>query len=139
MAIRAIGFDYLDVIAHPDGGRPGLDDQILHLAGQLRAAGYRVGLLSNLGADWGPELARLGLDEYFEAIMLSGETGYIKPDPRAFELLAERLGVSTHELIFIDDSAQSLSGVEEIGVTPILYRDYDQLVVALIQNGISWD
>jgi HAD superfamily hydrolase (TIGR01509 family) len=139
VAIRAVGFDYVGVVAYPEGGRPGLDDRLLHLVSQLRAGGYQVGLLSNLGKGWTEELLKLGLDEYFDPIMVSGDIGYTKPDPRAFALFAEHMGVSTHELLYVDDNLYSLSGVEELGVTPVVYRGYDQLVASLRQHGVSWD
>lgn len=139
MTIRAIGFDYLGVVARSGAGSFIVDEQLLHLADQLRAAGYRVGLLSNLGADWAPELSQQGLHQHFEAVLLSGSIGYAKPDPRAFEVLATRLGVALSELIFIDDSSASLEGTPALGMTPLLYHNYTELIASLRQQGVHWD
>jgi putative hydrolase of the HAD superfamily len=136
MAIRGVGFDYLGVIARDLGGSIQLDQELLALADHLRMAGYRVGLMSNLAAD--PDVfVEQKLDRHFDVMLTSGATGYAKPDPRAFELLAERLGVPMTELLFIDDSAASLQGTANIGVTPILFRDYPQLLVELSHHQVN--
>ena len=37
-------------------------------------------------------------------IVVSGEVGLLKPDPRIFALTAERAGLAPSELLFVDDS-----------------------------------
>ena len=134
--IRGIGFDYLGVIARDRGGILQHDEELLQLADHLRMAGYRVGLLGNLAADPGVFVEQK-LDRHFDVMLTSGSIGYAKPDPRAFQILAEQLGVPITELLFIDDSAASLQGTANIGVTPILFRDYGQLLVELSHNQVN--
>jgi putative hydrolase of the HAD superfamily len=135
-AIRGIGFDYLGVIARDLGGTLQHDQELLALADHLRMAGYRVGLMSNLAGDPGVFVEQK-LDQHFDVMLTSGAMGYAKPDPRAFEVLAQRLGVPVTELLFIDDSAASLQGTANIGVTPVLFRDYPQLLVELSHHGVN--
>lgn len=115
------------------------DERILQLADRLRAAGYKVGLLSNLasGTDWDAAMHAAGVDAHFDALLLSGDLGLTKPDPRAFQALADRLGVVLAELVFIDDRAISLAGIEAYGVRPVLYQGYESLLGALAALGVN--
>lgn len=129
MAIKGIGFDYLGVTAPDLDEQP--DPQILGLVDHLREQGYKVGLLSNLSAGWAEAFYAAKVDTHFDTVHLSGETGIAKPDPRAFTGLADALGVATSELVFIDDRAESMIGIESLGITPILYENYEQLISQL--------
>lgn len=113
-----------------------LNTDILALVDSLRANGYKVGLLSNNTADKAARMRAQGLDKHFDAFDISVETGLVKPDPRAFEHLADELGASISELAFIDDSPKSLSRANEAGFTPILFDTYDQLLRDLQSLGI---
>jgi putative hydrolase of the HAD superfamily len=69
------------------------------------AGRHRLGLLTNGPADiqrW--KLQRIGLADCFDQVVISGETGIGKPDPRAFLLVTERLGVEASDAIMVGDS-----------------------------------
>ncbi len=42
-----------------------------------------------------------------------------KPDPRIYRLTCERLGVETHESIFLDDIGSNLKPARAMGMTTI--------------------
>jgi HAD superfamily hydrolase (TIGR01509 family) len=69
----------------------------------LRVRGLRVGVLSNIGWDIRPALARVLEPGLFDAIVLSCEVGLEKPDPAIFTLACARLGVSPAETLFVGD------------------------------------
>lgn len=50
------------------------------------------------------KLSRSGLAECFDQVVISGETGIGKPDPRVFLLAAERLGTAAADTIMVGDS-----------------------------------
>jgi putative hydrolase of the HAD superfamily len=62
-----------------------------------------MALLSNGdGALQRRKLRACGLDELFrERVFISGETGCIKPDPRAFEAARASLGVPAQETLMV--------------------------------------
>ena len=64
---------------------------------RARASGGRPhGLISN---SWGADrYPRALLDELFDALVISGVEGIRKPDPRMYELGAERLGLAPRRL-----------------------------------------
>jgi len=90
---------------------------------------YKVGLLSNIG--------RGGMDvffdanerkKFFDATVLSGEIGIIKPDPRAFEAMAAKLGVSPSECVMIDDRAENCDGARTAGMRAVRYDSNQQIM-----------
>ena len=67
---------------------------------------YRLGTITN-GPSYGQhqKLKQSGLLEFFdeEAIIVSGDYGFHKPDRRLFETGAEKLGVRAEECVFVGD------------------------------------
>ena len=117
---------------------PVIDRDVLAFIDKVRAT-YKVGLLSNMasGTEWDRDFYKQGIDSHFDAIVLSGDLGVSKPDPRAYQALAAKLGVETSEMVFIDDRPSSMVGVESIGVTPVVYTNLDKLKLDLATSGIK--
>ena len=114
-----------------------LNLDMLELVDTLRRNNYKVGLLSNNTAEKAALMRERGLDRHFDAFDISVETGLVKPDPAAFQHLADALSVDIKELIFIDDTEKSLSTAKEVGFTPVLFESYDQLVSNLNALGVT--
>lgn len=102
------------------------DTRMLALIDEIRAQGYKTGLLTNNTKENGASLRREGLDKYFDVFLVSAEIGIQKPDLEAFELLTEKLGVLPSEMIFVDDAESSLRLADQIGYHPILFKGYEQ-------------
>jgi putative hydrolase of the HAD superfamily len=113
-----------------------LNQDVLGLVDKLRASNYKVGLLSNNTNEKATMMRKKGLDKHFDVFHISAETALVKPEPEAFQHLANDLGVEIDELVFIDDSEKSLSTSKECGFTPILFESYEQLVSELTKLGI---
>lgn len=83
---------------------------------------YKVGLLSNIGRGWIDSFFdEHQLHELFDAVVLSGEEGVVKPQPRIYEISAERLGVALGECVLIDDSVDNCAGADIVGMKAIHY------------------
>jgi len=67
-------------------------------------------------------LSEKGLIELFETVVISGEVGVKKPDPRIFAPALERTGLQPHEVAFIGDAAEDVEGARAAGVWPIRIR-----------------
>lgn len=69
--------------------------------GVLRALArdYRLVSLTNGNTD----LARAGVDHYFEFTLSPAETGTSKPDPRMFEAVLERAGIAPSAMLHVGD------------------------------------
>lgn len=64
----------------------------------------RMGLLSNTQSFDMEFLERLGLTALIPNRFLSSETGFLKPEPQAFETVQKRLGLFPGELAMVGDS-----------------------------------
>jgi HAD superfamily hydrolase (TIGR01509 family) len=103
------------------------DERIFKLIQEKLKPKYKIGMLSNAAANWLDEIFLPEQVKLFDAIALSFEMGVIKPNPRAYEIIAERLGVETSECVFIDDQIRYCLGAEEIGMVAIEYKDFKSL------------
>ncbi|MGH6956271.1 MAG: HAD family hydrolase [Caulobacteraceae bacterium] len=69
-------------------------------------------------------------------IVVSGEVGLIKPDPRIYALATERAGMTPAELLFVDDSRRNVEAAEAGGFAVHLFRDPAALKPALAAYGL---
>ncbi len=110
---------------------------MLDLVANLRGAGWKVGLFSNNSASGAAEIRQQGYDKCFDVALFSADVDCMKPEPEAFTKLADALGVSVTELVYIDDSERSLSTADTVGYTPILFKSRESLVERLKELGIN--
>ncbi len=120
---RLLGVDDHHLLIRALGGlraRP----EVLDLIQRTRAAGIRVGLLSN---SWGEgeydPYEGYDLDGIFDAVVISGDTGTRKPDPAIYLIAADQLGVPPRECVFADDTAANLPVAEELGMATVHFTD----------------
>lgn len=102
-----------------------LDDRVLAWIDQLRAEGYRIGILSNLPVPLGGRLRSNGLLKHFDDVTFSFELGCTKPDRRIYEHSVEGLGVTAEEALFIDDRPENVAGAREAGLHSELYTTWE--------------
>lgn len=98
-----------------------LEADMVDMVRRVRAAGIRTGLVSN---SWGAD--RYPADvvaELFDATVISGIEGFRKPDPRMYELGAERIGVRAAACVFVDDLPFNLKPAAELGMATVLHKD----------------
>jgi len=97
-----------------------------YIESQLRPH-YKLGMLSN--AEKGGPQRHLTKEQLalFDTIAVSGEIGYIKPDPQAFEIVADRLDVQFNEIVFIDDLMRNVEPAKAMGMTSFQYTDLEDL------------
>jgi HAD superfamily hydrolase (TIGR01509 family) len=74
------------------------------------------------------EQAAYGLEDRCDTIVYSHEVGYVKPDPRIFEIALERLDVSAVRTVFLDDVQRNVDGALAVGIDTILFVDTEQAI-----------
>ncbi len=93
---------------------------------ELRARGYRVGLISN--TIWPAELhledlEEIGLLPQIEQLIFSGDLGVWKPSPQIFQHMLELLGVRADEAVFVGDSPrEDILGAHGVGMRAVWMR-----------------
>lgn len=103
------------------------NDEIFGLILELKAKGYRIGMLSNVSGDWLDRLFNKEQQALFDEFALSYDTGVAKPEPRAYALICEKLECKPGETIFVDDQQRFVDGAQRIGMNAILYTDMKSL------------
>jgi putative hydrolase of the HAD superfamily len=109
----------------------------LDVAHQLRAAGLRLGILSNApvciarAIESSPWAAHL-----FDAFTFSGPLHLVKPAQRIYRHAAESVGASPEEILFIDDRRPNLRGAELAGMSALRWESPDQARAELVERGI---
>lgn len=87
---------------------------------------YKIGMLSNADANWLDRIFTRTQLDLFDAIALSFEIGEMKPHPKAYETIAERLNVTPSDCLFIDDRQELVDGAAETGMQAFLYKDVEK-------------
>jgi len=100
---------------------PGAIDTLL----ALRARGVRLGLISNGSSSFQrKKLLRFDLERFFEVILIEGELGFGKPDPRIFQQALDQLRVSADDAWMVGDNLQAdIAGAKQVGLLTV-WNDY---------------
>ncbi|HEX6619308.1 MAG TPA: HAD family phosphatase [Solirubrobacteraceae bacterium] len=94
-----------------------LDDAMVDGVRAIHDRGIATGLVSN---SWGTRrYPRDLLAELFDGVVISGEEGFRKPDPRMYELGAQRIGAEPSACVFVDDLAFNLDPARELGMAAV--------------------
>lgn len=87
----------------------------------LRAAGYRLGLVSNCGFDEIAHWHESPIAPLFDTAIFSCQVRLKKPDPEIYYLTAKQLGVKPENCLFIGNGgSDELNGARRAGMTPVL-------------------
>ncbi|MFH1231295.1 MAG: HAD family hydrolase [Planctomycetota bacterium] len=109
---------FLDVVELPDN--------ILTLLKNL-SQHYRIALISNYpcGKSIRDALGKIGLLDKFEAIVVSGEVGYVKPHPYPFEAMLNLLKLNARQCIYVGDNwLADIQGAKRIEMQAIYTTQY---------------
>lgn len=69
-----------------------------------------------------PEMKAVGLLEYFNPVIVSGDYGYRKPDTRLFQKALEAMRLNAGEVIFVgNDAHRDVYGAKRAGMKVILF------------------
>jgi len=99
---------------------------------QLKRAGYRLYGLSNWSAETFPLVrARYDFFELLDDMVISGEVGFVKPEPEIYQIMLDRIGKPAQECLFIDDSLPNIQQAEKLGFVGIHFQSAEQLRIEL--------
>ncbi|MFC6086976.1 HAD family hydrolase [Sphaerisporangium aureirubrum] len=93
-----------------------------------RAAGVVTCLLSN---SWGDHYVRDEWDKYFDQIVISGEIGMRKPEPRIFHHALGLVGLPAERCVFVDDIAANVVAARTIGLVGVHHRDAEATIAEM--------
>ena len=84
----------------------------------LRDSGIRLGLITNGDAQGQrAKVEKAGLEPFFESILIAGEFGVAKPDPRVFHHTLDNLHVCPSEAWMVGDNLYAdVGGAQAVGI-----------------------
>ncbi len=106
--------------AHSEIDNTVTDNALLEYIATLKV-NYKIGFISNASQSWISEFFTPDQASLFDAVDISSETRLLKPDPRAFEHIAEALDTPIDECLLIDDQAGYCDGARAVGMQAITY------------------
>ncbi len=69
------------------------------------------------------ELHKVGIAEYFGSIVVSGDHGYRKPDPRLFHMALGAMGVPAENTLYVgNDMFRDIYGAREVGMRTMMFN-----------------
>jgi len=116
---RARGAD-LSIVIRPEAA------ETIRIA---KAAGKKLAILSNeLDLFYGAEFrTRLPFISLFDAIVDATYTKILKPDPKAYKILTDTLGLPAETCVFVDDQKRNIDGATACGLQTIHFDVRDPL------------
>lgn len=119
--------DYLGYIAKMDASE--ILPDVPRVLDFLRSRGVPMAL-GSASKNAKPILEKVGLTEYFSAVVDGHDTTRAKPDPQVFELAASRLGVAAPSCVVFEDALAGIAAANSAGMTSIGIGDPEVLTEA---------
>jgi epoxide hydrolase-like predicted phosphatase len=116
----------VDAFRHRYRADEEINEGVLDVISRLHG-NYKLAVLSNSPPGLAHWLADWKLLNFFEVVFCSGDEGIAKPDPNAFELTLERLGLQPDEAVFIDDTREHVEAAQKLGLQGILFTSAEEL------------
>jgi len=92
----------------------------------------KIGAISNFSSDMREKLeGTWAVGDAFDEVIISCEVGMVKPDPRIYLLMLDRLDAAPREAVFIDDRPKNIAGAAEVGLHTILFKTKEQALADL--------
>jgi putative hydrolase of the HAD superfamily len=99
---------------------------------QLRAAGKRVAMLSNMPRELGEALkSRTDRLNGFDHVTLSYEVRSVKPEPAIYDECLDGLGTPAAETLFLDDRIANVQAAEMLGIRGMHFTSRDEVLERL--------
>jgi 2-haloacid dehalogenase len=129
-ALRAFDDRWLETV-------PGPIAESVALLERLDAAGVPLYALTNFSAEKFPH-ARVAFPfiERFRHVVVSGEVGLVKPDPRIFDVLLRWTGEPARRTVYIDDSMVNVTAARRLGFRALHFAGAARLQADLAALGL---
>jgi putative hydrolase of the HAD superfamily len=84
---------------------------------------YPIAVVSDGQSVWAlPELRAVGLDKYFDPVVISGDYGFRKPDPRLFQTALDGIGAEPENVLFVgNDMYRDVFGADNMGMKTVFF------------------
>ena len=97
---------------------PGMEE----IVRRLKAAGYRLYLLSNASVGQPDYWNRLEMSRLFDGTLISAFVKTVKPGPEIYRLFIKKFALKEDECVFIDDSHANVAAAVNLGWKGIVFH-----------------
>lgn len=91
----------------------------------LKAAGYKLYVLSNMSREFIDYLRQQPVYKYFDGEVISCEEGVVKPMTQIYNILIQRYELDVEHTMFIDDRIENVEVAKTLGITPFHFDRND--------------
>jgi len=99
----------------------------LGVLSSIHGRGVRVGVVSDFSFDLRPAIAGHGFAPFVDAVVISFEHGFQKPDPRMFTTALDLLGVPATEALMVGDRASHDGAAAAVGIDTLILPMPDEV------------
>jgi len=104
---------------------------------ELKSQGTPLYALTNWSKEtFATTRERFGFLDWFARIVVSGEVGMAKPDPRIFQLAIERCALDPQRTVYIDDNRANVDAALGAGLDAFQFTGAEAMRRALVERGI---
>jgi putative hydrolase of the HAD superfamily len=96
--------------------------QVKVVLDELRSR-FKLAVLSDAQSAWArPELRAVGIESYFDPIVISGDYGFRKPDRRLFEAALAGMGLEAQEVVYVgNDMYRDIFGAGQLRIRTVFF------------------
>ncbi|PLS74847.1 MAG: phosphatase [Actinobacteria bacterium] len=116
---------------------------VVRLLGELSQGGCRLAVATTGSRTWVERVLATSLGSFFFEVVVTGdEVTARKPDPEAFAVALERLGLPAHRAVAVEDSAEGLVSAKGAGLACVVVAngytvDHDLDAAELVLDGFG--
>jgi 2-haloacid dehalogenase len=128
--IRAFDERWMEMVPDAVHGSEAVLDELIE-------RGVPVYAITNFSADkFAKTLERFPHLRRFRRTVVSGEVGFVKPEPEIYRLLLDAENLAPGSALFVDDRAANCAGAEAVGMPVHRFRDSLRLRQDLAARGL---
>lgn len=101
------------------------NEELVEVARKLQNKGYKLIIMSNNFRERAEYYAKTFkfMDELFEKVYYSWQTGFVKPDERAFKQIFDGFKLQPSDCIYFDDSEKNVQLAKSLGIESYIFDD----------------
>lgn len=120
-----IGFSETEFLDYWFSAEVKANEELVEIARKLQNKGHKLIIMSNNFRERAEYYAKTFkfLDELFEKVYYSWQTGFVKPDVRAFKQIFDDFKLQPSDCIYFDDSEKNVQLAKSLGIESYIFDD----------------
>ncbi len=103
-------------------------DRMINYAGGLKQKGIKIFVLSNNFRERATFYEHYPwMHDIVDKAYFSWQTGFVKPDPRAWELVLKENNLKSGECLYFDDQEKNVESAKSLGIESFLFKKEEEL------------